>query len=438
MYNYYLGFFANGGDNLVGISIYLTSNIQQVEYFIEAPGVGYSDNGTVSVGNVASLNIPSSIEVSSYTDQDKGIYITATGEGIVVIGQSIEAGSSDSFFALPIIELGDHYVYYGISQPSGIFLSSYYIGSILIVGTENNTMIRLMPNQPVNISMNSAVAHLTSGEEYSFVINRLETFLIGSPEDLSGTKITTDRPVSVFSGHQCADVPWDAYSCDYLVEQIPPTALWGKTYYVAPLADKVSYTIKILAAYNSTTVNIYCNNTMESHVINEGKFVNRTSGTKEYCAIYSNKQVLVVQFSHGGSEEGIHNSNHHGHGDPMMTIVPATNQYLDNFNFLTFVHGAFLHYANFIVMEQYYQPRMIYLIGSGINRSLETEQWVPIQVNNTIEAYAASVRNIPRGMVQIYHTNTTAQMMAFAYGFAGYIGYGYIGGIHLTFQGTMY
>ena len=430
MYNYYLGFFSNYVDHRGGISIYLTSNIQQVEYFIEAPGVGYSDNGTVSVGNVAILNIPRSIEVSSYTDQDKGIYIRATGEGIVVIGQSIDGASSDSFFALPIIELGDHYVYYGISQPSGLFLSSDYFGSILIVGTENNTMIRLMPNQPVNISMNSAVAHLTSGEEYSFVINCLETFFIGSPEDLSGTKIATDRPVSVFSGHQCADVPWNTLSCDYLIEQIPPTALWGKTYYVAPLAHKTSYTIKILAAYNSTTVNIYCNNTMESHVINEGKFVNRTSGTKECCAIYSNKQVLVVQFSHGGSEEN-------GHGDPMMTIVPATNQYLDNFNFLTLVHGDFLHYANIIVMEQYYQPRMIYLIGSGINRSLETEQWVPIQTNNTIKAYAASVRNIPTGMVQIYHTNTTAQMMAFAYGFAVYTGYGHIGGIHLL-QGTMY
>ena len=422
MYGYYLGFFANYINNVASISILLTTtDVQQVEYSVEAPGVGYYHNGTISAGDEVILNLPSSVEVLSYNDQDKGIYLTASSHKITVIGQNLETFSSDSFLASPTTELVDAYVYYGVSVPRTVVHSSLYDSSILIVGTENNTMMKLTTTQSVNVAVGNTVTYLIAGREYTFVINRLQTFYVGSLEDLSGTRVVTDKPVSVFSGHRCANVPWNVAACSHLIEQIPPTALWGKVYYVSPLAGKRSYTIKVLAAYNSTIVNMYCNNTMESFAINEGGFVNKTSQTNEYCAVYSNKEVLVVQFSHGGVEDS-------SNGDPMMTLVPATNQYLNKFDFSTIRKSGFTHYVNIIVMEQYYQPNMIYLIAGGVNRSLVTQQWVPILVNNTIEAYATQV-NIPEGVAQIFHNDTAAQMMTIVYGFSRHNGYGHIGGI---------
>ena len=398
--------------------------MQEVQYSIEAPGVGYYHNGTISPGDEVILNLPSSVEVLSYNDQDKGIYLIASSDKVTVIGQNLERYTSDSFLALPTIELVDEYVYYGVSVPRTVVHSSLTDSSILIVGTENNTMMKLTTTQSVNVAVGNTVTYITSGREYTFVINRLQTFYIGSLEDLSGTRVVTDKPVSVFSGHRCANVPWNVANCDHLIEQIPPTALWGKVYYVAPLAGKRSYTIKVLAAYDYTIVNMYCGNTMESFSINKGEFVNKTSQINEYCAVYSNKEVLVVQFSHGGFEDS-------SNGDPMMTLVPATNQYLNRFDFSTIRQSGFTHYVNIIVMEQYYQPNMIYLIAGGVNRSLVTQQWVPIQVNNTIEAYATQV-NIPEGIAQIYHTDVAAQMMTIVYGFSIRTGYGHIGGIGIS------
>ena len=422
LYGYYMGFFANvnptGGD----ISILLITNeTHPVQYYIEAPGVGYYRNGTVSVGDEVILNLPRSIQVSSVYHQNNGIYLTTSSDNVTVIGQNLYTYSSDSFFALPLIELGDEYVYYGISVSR--FHSNNVNSSILIVGTENNTMMKLTVTQSVNIGVGNNITTLTPGIEYSFVINRLQTVYIGSPEDLSGTKIVTNKPVSVFSGHQCGNVPWDIGACDHLIEQIPPTALWGKVFYITPLANKTSYTIKTLAAYNSTTINVYCNNTMESYTINEGEFINTTSQINEYCAIYSNKELLVVQLSHGGQEDN-------GNGDPMMTLVPATNQYLNKFDFSTIHKPGFNHYVNIIVKEQYYQPNMIYLIAGGVNRSLDTQQWVPIEVNSITEAYATQV-NISEGVTQIFHTDASAQMMTIVYGFNFYDACGHIGGFHI-------
>ena len=398
--------------------------MQQVQYSIEAPGVGYYHNGTISPGDEVILNLPSSVEVLSYNDQDKGIYLAASSDKVTVIGQNLYDDTSDSFLALPTIELVDGYVYYGVSVPRTVVHSSLYDSSILIVGTENNTMVKLTTTQSVNVAVGNTVTYLITGREYTFSINRLQTFYIGSLEDLSGTRVVTDKPVSVFSGHRCANVPWNVAACSHLIEQIPPTALWGKVYYVAPLAGKRSYTIKVLAAYNSTIINMYCSNTMKSFAINEGGFVNKTSQTNEYCVVYSNKEVLVVQFSHGGDEDT-------NNGDPMMTLVSATNQYLNRFGFSTIRQSGFTHYVNIIVMEQYYQPNMIYLIAGGVNRSLVTQQWVPIQVNNTIEAYATQV-NIPEGVAQIFHVDTAAQMMTIVYGFSRHNGYGHIGGIGIS------
>ena len=422
-----MGFFENYYPTGGNISILLiTSETQPVQYSMEAPGVGYYRNGTVSAGDEVILNLPSSIQVSSGYHQNNGIYLTTSSDKVTVIGQNLQDYTSDSFFALPLIELSDEYVYYGISVRRTSVHSVPLNSSILIVGTENNTMMKVTATQSVNISAGNTTTTLTPGIEYSFVINRLQTVYIGSSEDLSGTKIATNKPVSVFSGHQCGNVPWGVIHCSHLIEQIPPTALWGKVFYITPLASKTSYTIKALAAYNSTTINVYCNDIMESYTINEGEFINTTSQINEYCAIYSNKELLVVQLSHGGAEDS-------NNGDPMMTLVPAANQYLNKFDFSTIsnpIQSDFNHYVNIIVEEQYYQPNMIYLIAEGVNGSLDTQQWVPIEVNNITEAYATQVK-ISEGVTQIFHTDASAQMMTIVYGFNTDDAYGHIGGFHI-------
>ena len=428
MNQYYLGFFTNHPSLDSTVSIILTTTeTQPVQYSIEAPGISFYHNGNVSADDEVILYLPSSIEVSSIYHQDKGIYLTTSSDSVTVIGQNQYSATTESFFALPVMEIDGVYIYYGVSVQRTVVHSDSVHSTILIVGTANNTVMKLTVTQYVNIGVDNTTAYLIPDREYSFVINRLQTIYIESREDLSGTKIVTDKSVSVFSGHQCGNNPRDVRYCSHLTEQIPPTALWGEVYYIAPLLNKRSYTVKILAAYNFTAVNVYCNNTVETYAINEGKFIDRISQLYEYCAIYSNKEVLVVQLSHGGDEDN-------SYGDPMMTLIPAANQYLNNFDFSTIRNpsdSGYDHYVNIIVKEQYYQPNGIYLIAGGVSRSLVTQQWVPIKVNSTIEAYATQM-SIPEGVAQVFHSNPAAEMMTIVYGFARNDGYGHVGGIFLS------
>ena len=418
--HYHLGFFYN--DNGGSLSFLLTTTESQpVSYSIEAPSQSYSYSGVVTASNRVIVNLPSGLQTSSYYHWNYGIYLKASSDKITVIGQSYNSHTSDTYLALPTVDLKvTEYTYYVMS----VYSSSGYNSKVLIVGTEDNTVIYITATQSPYVYTRYSSRTAYSGSKYSFRIDRLHTMYFENNGDLSGTKIVTNKPVSVFSGHGCAYVPYNRGNCGYLIGQIPPTMFWGKVYYVAPLATRRSYIIKVVAAYHSTSVTINCNGTSQSYSLNEQGHTTRTLDSQEYCAIHANKGILVAQFSGKYGE------------DPSMTLVPPTNNYVSRFQFPTFRHPSsssnnYPTYINIIVMAQYYQPKSIYLTTGGAKRSLDTQEWTPFRVNNTVKAYATKV-SVSLGIVEIIHTDVTALMTTMVYGVASRNSYMHPGGFAST------
>ena len=150
------------------------------------------------------------------------------------------------------------------------------------------------------------------------------------------------------NGHECAIIPQNVAFCDQIIVEIPPTSSWGKVFYTAPLPTRMSYTVKVLVAYNSTIVDVYRNDTKETHPLNDREYFAKTSSESVHCVIASDKPVLVTEFAHGSRDD----DNPFSTGDPMMTMVPqATNQFDSKFQFST-LQGipGYTHYANIILL----------------------------------------------------------------------------------------
>ena len=416
---YYFGYFRGTGFTNGQLSVILMSTRSTpVNYTIEAPVAGLYLTGVIENSNETIVNLPISVAVFQNDKQFKGIYLRADSNAVTVTGQNEISEYSETFLVLPCNRSSviTEYLYYGISVPGH---SSSYQSAILIVGTEDNTTMKLTVTQTATTNTGNT---LYTGREYSFVINRLQTFYIRTSSytsDLSGTKIVADKQVSVFSGHEFAEIPQGPCCGDQLIEQVPPVTSWGRVFYTMPLATRTSYTIKILASLNMTNVVTYCDNFKESSFINEGHYYTKTLSRQESCVIQSNNPVLVAQFSHGHSEDSI--------GDPMMMIVPDTLQFTNRFTTTTIRNTTlsnYKHYINIIVLAQYYQPDMIHLISGGRNISLDTQEWIPIKVKHTIEAYATQV-NISEGISHIVHANEAALMKVSTYGFTSYESYGH-------------
>ena len=89
---------------------------------------------------------------------------------------------------------------------------------MLVVGTEDNTTMNLTTTQPVTINVGDSATNIYPDRQYSFELNRFQTVYIATFNDLSGTKIVTDKPVSVFSGHECVFIPGTIHVsvCDHI------------------------------------------------------------------------------------------------------------------------------------------------------------------------------------------------------------------------------
>ena len=426
--SYYLGFYRHIHRQNASIII-LTTESQPVSYSIEIPGIGYYHNGTVTANNEDFLDLPRTAIVLSRGDQYKGIHFKASSDRVTVVGQYLRpTGSSvDTFLSIPTMSLcTEQYVYFGITVAD----ASSHNSKVLIVGTENNTMLNLAVTQHVTIRVDDTNIVLNNSIEYPLVINRFQTVLVESTGDLTGSKIVTNKPVSVLCGHECVKIPPNVGGCDFLIEQVPPTIYWGRVHYIVPIATRIEYTIKVLAAYDSTNVCIYCNGTRRpDYTINGGEFFTCLFSLQEYCVINSSKEVLVAQFSHGQYSGFV--------GDPLMTLVPPITQYMNEFSFSTLRSSSNLgykHFVNIMVLAQYYQPDMIYVISRGMNEALNEQEWIPVEVNNVTEAYATTV-NVSEGAVKIIHTDTTALLTTIVYGLANHEGYGNPGGFN-SYAGT--
>ena len=417
---FYTGCCANGAEYYLGfipqfqtppIVIMVTTEQTPVHYCIEAPGADYYLNGTIIPNIQNRIKLPQNLTgksrtfpVKKFDHIPKGFHIKTSSDEVTVIGQSGVRFSTDTFLAVPIKDLSvREYVYYIFSVSGGARADT----SVAIVGTEDDTTMTITPSVGSYINLKTGWINAPSGTKSSHVINKLQTVYMATYlQDFTGSKIVADKPLSVITGHACAF--FYSGSCDHLIEQVLPTALWGSNYYIAPIA-RASHTLKIIAAHNSTSLTITCNGTRTVFQIHEGEVHQQNFGN-QYCAIHSNKKISVALLSHGSTI-----------GDPMMILIPAVNDYSNKIVSSTNSHlgfSGYKHFVNIVVMAEYFQTNLIYLNAKGINQTLRSYSWTPIVVNNITEAYVAQIQlNIDDEIFQITHLDQSALMSAIVYGF---------------------
>ena len=268
---------------------------------------------------------PAVVLTSNETVEAKGIHVTAQSPVSVHV-VSENATSADGYLALPTAGLGTNY--YVMS-----YASSRYSGSeFAVVATQNTTTVTITPS--------AAGATKPAGAAFTVLLNIGETYQLANPAnaDMTGTLVTADKPIAVFSGHRCADIPSGVGYCDYLVEQLPDSSIWGKTFHTSPFSGRARYTVRVMASQNGTTFT-----TMPAGLIggtlSAGQFVDVVlTGAGEFV---SNNPVLMAQFMRGNADDTA------AKGDPSMVIVTPAEMGMTDATFgvhgLAGTTGAFMN-----------------------------------------------------------------------------------------------
>jgi len=158
----------------------------------------------------------------------------------------------------------------------------------------------------------------------------------GYEYDLTGTRITADQPVAVFSGHNCTFVPYNRWACDHLEEQMFPLETWGKEYVVTravPIFPRnpEPNIWKILSGKDGNVISFDPPSVNPQITLNAGEWVEFES--RENFKITGTEGFMVAQFMVGMNYYGYENAAEYG--DPAMCLGIPYEQYRDEYTFLT-------------------------------------------------------------------------------------------------------
>jgi hypothetical protein len=269
--------------------------------------------------------------------------------GSTVIDGQCVALSADASLLLPTHVLTGSYIV--MSFPTRMDTGLRPIpGFVTIVGvTPEPVSVSIELSTAALGSRDGLVSELAAGSTTTFTLHQGETLQIfsGHPPtcdrlpggglfcdtrdfDLTGTEIRATGPVSVISGHDCGNVPYDRGGCDHLEESMLPLEAWGDDAIVSlaqPRADDVSNLVRIVSSHDDNTLTFDPPSVHGTVTLDRGDIL-------ELDARVSFRVQGTEAFSVGQFIRGVDDPID-GLGDPSMSVVIPTDQFRTSYSILT-------------------------------------------------------------------------------------------------------
>ena len=426
---FFVGFYEHvHGSNVRKLYVH-TMKKTPVTFKVTSLDDNFSYMGNTSYHNPHNVTIPASYEVldHTYSWRRKGLKVYSLDkEPISVIAWSFRTQSDFmSYLALPCHKQPTtQYTYYVVST----FGWSDQTSQFMIIGCLNNSNVTIIPNNDITVPsdpQDSSAANIivSAGHSFDFVLHSLQTFFVFKPYvDLTRTKIISDSPLTIISGHEAARVPAGIYDAETIVTQLTPTITWGKRFLLPPhMGRNNGQSYKVIATNNKTNAVKTCGTSYTSEHIkfdeNNTNWFYTTNNV--YCSIISDQPIYVAQI---GVSTRYANGNY---GDPSLNTVPPIEQYEHSIQFSSLLSSGTSYYSVVVPNDAYFNQSLL------INGNLINPLWVVIYASDG-SIYGYGYSNSFSGTDTITHPNLNGKLFVSIYGWRTYAGYSYVGGMKLN------
>jgi len=333
--------------------------------------------------------------------------------------------SNDASLLIPVPSLGTRYraACWPFAQEAYQLEDIYGAADyITVVASENETTVTIQP--AANIREGAGVDAVQVGATLIRTLNsgavlQVESDWLGldnPPTDLTGSLVTADKPVAVFTGNECALVPAGIEACDHIEEQIFPVNFWGSHYFVVKFEPRKTENdvFRIIADEDGTAVDTIPNLEGFPLSLGAGEFYQfEYDGDFEVTA---NAPVSVIQYMTGAAYCG--DDDPTATGDPAMLVVIPEEQFIDDYIFLT--------------PANYVQDYITVVATTGTTVILDGEEvedslWVDFPSGDAMRA------RVPVN-AGVHHLTADKNVGVVAYGFDRAVSYAYPGGAALEPQ----
>ncbi|XP_052775893.1 uncharacterized protein LOC128213864 [Mya arenaria] len=377
------------------IKVYVSAK-QSCQVYINAPGISFTRNFTLNAATTSSVQIPSTTIITNDGISRKSIFVESS-EDVEVRVMIRQKDTSDGFLALPITTTSSEFYiasYVPTDSSSQFLISAPYDGT--------SVSITLKMTSGVIVYDGSTYRN---GDTITIALNRFDAFFLHHSYDLTGTHVSSLKPISVVSGNRCSDVPYRSTACDYLIEQMPAVSSWKNEYFTANLKTRRNNRIRIISATDSNTVHI---TGVSTQTLNKGELYEHVDQHDIVTRIVGSKPVLVIQYSESSAVDG-------ALGDPAMILVPELNSRNNEMYFETPL--GFSNYVSITIRTA--NASRLKLDGIWIDRTDEK------RITSSDEEISIIRVQVNNGKHHLRHEETNVRFAAILYGFAEDESYGF-------------
>ena len=428
--------------------VIIGTSFNQSDYIIES-SKGEIASGTVTSSNPAVIRLNSTFEVaeSGFLDRMKGIRVRAIDQNpisVFVVIQYNDFGlfrhiiGYSSYLVHPNSEFSTErdYIYYAISFENAT-IPTELRSNILLVGNHNETLVFITPTQDVSLprdaQSNSSLMEVEAGTTHNVTLNSFQTLGFFAHLDLTGTKIVSDKPLTVISGHQCAQIPSTTGYCEPLYIHLPPTYNWGTNFLLAPFGGRTANQYyKVVASEDfTTTVEYRCGNNTRVllQFTTAGNSYILSFPSNSYCYLSATSPVFMLQLSPGNEADGI--------GDPALAIVSPTTAHVRSASFFSLPRDFPNGFITVTVQAEHFNSSQILFDGNPLscdwNSILNT-------FSDDIIGYGCT-HNVSSEWHIVTHSGEIGLLSVAAYGWSASdgqsFGYAYLTNYNPKKQGTL-
>ena len=405
-------------------------------------------NGVLNGGSVNAIVLNKSFQVysSEYSDRNKGIRIRSTGKtpisvavaNLIPISQPI-AFEWYNFHQNRDLNFKGSFEYFTLSTDYNGQSFANRRSELLLTANHNNTIISITPTQTVFLPQDaqdpsSDLVNVAPGSTHNVTLNQFQTLLVfNHTYDITGTRIVSNKPLTVITGHQCAQFPTSAPHCQPVHVQVPPSFLWGKKFLLAPFAGRSSgQHYKLVTAKENTTIVYKCGTSAATELTLEsaghGEYLDFPASS--YCSLAAKKPIFVVQLGAGYSTD---NS-----GGPVMAVVSPISRHVNSVSFLSLITNLFpSNFISITVLKEHFKNQNIILLDGNVVHC----SWNEIYDNSGIVGYVCSLFVSVSGPADtnkhvVSHCEEDGLLSVVAYGWnnndIGGWGYAYLAEINIT------
>ncbi len=317
----------------------------------------------------AVFNIPLAWEqlASGHVD-DFGVHVWSNDADISCYVMSHNPYTSDGMYVIPTIGWGKEYVvaaYAALYEGGGSYVYDEP-SEFGIVANQDSTHVSITPTCDLRVESSDkgccSCLLAAKGSTYNVMLNAGQAVQYKGTctqdcdnYDLTGTVITSDKPIGLEAGSECPNIPCDSPYCDHVLDYIPPTRTWGNTYYSVPfyqaqLASHTASTFLVITTKPDQVVYRYDAKTKSNVYFNAHKKYDTywRNDIDQASRWTSDTAFLLVQYINSST----YPDNQNGQGDPAEVVLSPVENYGKSVAFQTPIaignQSPYTNYVNII------------------------------------------------------------------------------------------